>query len=172
VARPRRWTDQQREQALRLYVEFGPTEASKQTGIHKSEITKWAKARGIATVANDRTREATETIAARWHLKQERLIEGLLDVALDALERPNQPHVVYVGRDRREVTYPTAPPAAFLAYVTAVEKAVKTLARLAEKSAARTEQARGDATTDAEYAALRAAMEQEMARRGETKLGK
>ncbi len=91
-----------------------------------------------------------------------------MDVALDALERRNQPHVEHVGRAGREVTYPEAPPAAFLAYVTAVEKAVKTLARLAEKSATRTEQAGGDATTDAEYAALRAAMEQEMARRGQT----
>jgi hypothetical protein len=59
-----------------------------------------------------------------------------------------------------------APPAAFLAYATAIERIVKTLAVIAEKSATRTEQVGSVATTDAERAALRAAMEQELARRG------
>ncbi|MGO9181096.1 MAG: hypothetical protein ACLQBX_11480 [Candidatus Limnocylindrales bacterium] len=166
MVRPRIYSDEQIEQAKHLYVEFGPQEASRQTGISAAWITKKSKEAGLSTVHKENLKYATETAAERWHLKQERLIDGLLDMVLDALERRNQPHVMYVGRARRRVTYPKAPPAVFLAYATVIEKNVKTLARLAEKSAARTEQAGGDTTTDAEYAALRAAMLQEMARRG------
>ena len=166
MGRPRIYSDELIEQAKHLYVEVGPTEASRQTGISAAWITKKSKAAGLSTVHKENLRDATETAAARWHLKRQRLIDGLLDMVLDALERLNQPHVMYFGRARREVTYPKAPPAAFLSYATIIERGVRTLAVLAEKSAARTEQAGGDATTAAEYAALRAAMQQEMARRG------
>ena len=165
MTRYRSYTNEQREQALHLLIEFDYDTVVEKTGIPRTTINYWARKKRIRTEQSLRTKNATEAAAERWHLKQERLIDGLMDVALDAVERRNQPHVEHVGQAGREVTYPKAPPAAFLAYVTIIEKAVRTLARLAEKSAARTEQAGGVTTTDAEYAALRAAMLQEMARR-------
>jgi hypothetical protein len=149
-------------------VEHGPSIASAQTGISKQNISKWAKEKGLLTVNKARTKEATETIAERWHLKQELIIDGIADVILDALHRTSEPHKAYVGQAGREVTYDKAPPAAFLSYVTAVEKGIKTLAILANGgSATRTEQVSAYvATNDVERAALRAALEQELARRG------
>jgi len=166
LARPRKWTEEQREQALRLYVEMGPTEASKVTGIPKQYIARWGKAKGLVTVTNERTRAATETIAERWRLKQQVIIEGLADMIIDALARRNQPHVEYVGQAGNKVTFSKAPPAAFLAYATAIEKNVRTLSVMAGKSGHGAEQVTNKAPfSDEERALLRAAIEWDLARR-------
>jgi len=135
VGRPRKWSAAERETALRLYVEMGPTEAAKVTGIDKSLITRWAQARGLTlgTVAKAaRTAAATEAIAARRRLKRLQAMEEIADAVLDALRQTNEPHVEYVGQAGRKVMYPKAPPSALLAYATTIEKNIGTLQKLAE----------------------------------------
>ena len=109
VGRPRIYSDEQIEQAKHLYVEFGPQEASRQTGISAAWITKKAKAAGLSTVHKENLQNATETAAERWHLKQERLIEGIIDMALDALYRaePASQGLCRAGRARDHLRHGT-----------------------------------------------------------------
>lgn len=43
----REYTEEQKAKALRLYVEVGPCEAARRTGIPKASIIRWAKAAGF-----------------------------------------------------------------------------------------------------------------------------
>lgn len=63
------WSDEVRDEALRLYADHGPTEASRMLGPDgptKSCITKWAKTEGVETLRNERTAEATVAMQATW----------------------------------------------------------------------------------------------------------
>lgn len=53
------YTDEQRAEALALYREHGPTEASRRCGIPPRTITRWATKAGVAT-------EVTAKTAAAW----------------------------------------------------------------------------------------------------------
>jgi hypothetical protein len=65
VARPRKFTEAQWAEAMRLYVTDGPTAAAVRTGIDKGNLTRRAKTLGLTTVVIASTREATEAVAAR-----------------------------------------------------------------------------------------------------------
>jgi transposase-like protein len=58
----RKYTKQQRDEALAIYKEQGTAAASKQTGIPKSTIDNWRKADGIGTIRNKKTEQATKAI--------------------------------------------------------------------------------------------------------------
>lgn len=56
----RTYTDDQREEALHLYELEGPTAVEKKLGIPKNTVARWANARGLRTVRNQKTGEATK----------------------------------------------------------------------------------------------------------------
>lgn len=63
----RRYTDEQRAEALRLVEGQGTAHAHKVTGVPKPTLTRWAKAAGLDTgeAARRRTAAATEAVRAR-----------------------------------------------------------------------------------------------------------
>lgn len=58
--RRKTYTDQEKAEALKLYETDGPTAVQKAMGINKGTVSRWAKERGIATVATSKTAAATE----------------------------------------------------------------------------------------------------------------
>lgn len=60
MPRKSQYTDQQIEEAKKLYEEVGPSEASRRTGINKSTIASWARRSDLQTDAPTNLRAATE----------------------------------------------------------------------------------------------------------------
>lgn len=89
VAR-RRYTDEQRAEALELYAEQGPTAVQAAMGIPKATVTNWAKAAGIGTVRNAKTAAATEARTLDLASRRVVLAEKLQTVAEVATERELQ----------------------------------------------------------------------------------
>lgn len=85
------WTDAERHRALELYVEHGPTEASRQTGIPKGTIGSWAGQAGLRTVHPEKLAAALGvqrlTLAQRRATLAERLYAEA-DALLDQLWEP------------------------------------------------------------------------------------
>lgn len=72
TSRPKRkrreYSDDQKQQALELYENEGPTAVYQQLNIPKSTVRSWARAAGVRTVRNKKTEDATrarEVDAAR-----------------------------------------------------------------------------------------------------------
>jgi hypothetical protein len=85
------YTDEQRQEALRLYVEVGPSEAGRQLHIPAVTITSWARA-GIQSEAPAATRAAVEMARLTRIQKREQLIDGMHETALDLFARGCEPH--------------------------------------------------------------------------------
>ncbi len=132
------YTEDQRDEACLVYVEHGPSETQRRTGIPTSTLHDWAQQRGIRTVRNQKTAEATEAAALDARAKRVSLRCLLLDQALSALERMDEPHTEYVGREA--VTWEKAPAHAMKNYAMTAGILIDKL-RLEEGSVtARTEQ--------------------------------
>lgn len=56
----RRYSDDEKAEALRIYRDEGTTAAAKKTGIPKPTISSWARRGGMHTVRNQKTAAATE----------------------------------------------------------------------------------------------------------------
>ncbi|KUM31876.1 hypothetical protein AQ436_01810 [Arthrobacter sp. EpRS66] len=85
----RRYTDDEREAALKLYETDGPTVVEKQLGIPKGTVTEWASKRGIRTVRNERTAHAVEAVQVDNKLRRQNIAARLYSQAettLDVLE--------------------------------------------------------------------------------------
>lgn len=55
------YTTDQKNRAIAIYREHGPSEAARRCGVHKSTVTRWAQAAGVkTTVVQSRTAAATE----------------------------------------------------------------------------------------------------------------
>lgn len=103
------YSEDQRAEAIALYVEHGPTEASRRLNIPKGTITRWAKRAGAETVSPANTRAATEAATAKAGQRRAELRQLLLEKALDALRRMDAPHKDYRGKDADEVWWDKAP---------------------------------------------------------------
>lgn len=79
------YTDEQREEALKVYAEVGPSEAERQTGINKKTITSWAKRVGLKTSVAHNMAEAVEASRLKREQKKELLIDEMLDEARNAV---------------------------------------------------------------------------------------
>lgn len=112
------YTDEQKAEAVRLYVEIGPDEAATRVGCDRRTIYRWLGR--YATFVADEKKEATrlETVA-RHQAKRDEVRELLLDQTLDALHRMKEPHIDYRGKDSDRVEWETAPAGAFKDYATA-----------------------------------------------------
>lgn len=101
----RAYTDEKKAEALRIYEEHGPTAAQKQTGIHKATVSKWAKAAGVATVATENTRKATEAAQVNNAERRAKLVErlyGLAEASVELVEKPAEYQTILKGDMGRE----------------------------------------------------------------------
>jgi len=79
--------DQKRE-ALELYRQVGPAEASRRTGIKSATIRSWAHRNGEAgSEGAEQTRAATETARLSWAQRRAELTDDTGAVAAQMLER-------------------------------------------------------------------------------------
>lgn len=100
-----RYTPEQRTEALKLYEAEGPSAVEKKLGIPKGTVTGWAKAQGVGTVRNERTREATEAAQEDNKLRRQRIIRKMYDRAefvADRLSAPVFKALVPVAPGRQE----------------------------------------------------------------------
>lgn len=75
----RAYTPEQKTEALQLYVDHGPAEASRSTGIPAKTIASWAGRSGMQTDAASNTEHATRTAAASIATRKAALAQALLD---------------------------------------------------------------------------------------------
>jgi transposase-like protein len=76
-----------RARALALYADRGGAEAARQTGIPNGTIRSWAHRDGIAAVASQKTRAATEASRLRWEERRLELAHRVGEQAEEALDR-------------------------------------------------------------------------------------
>lgn len=60
------WSPEQRTEALELYTDHGPAEASRRTGIPAKTIASWARRSGVQTEAPAKTAAAVEARKQQW----------------------------------------------------------------------------------------------------------
>lgn len=116
----RTFTDEEKSEALLLYVDKGPAEAARQTGISPLTISSWAKRSGLHTNAVVKTKEATAALMAKQAEMRAELRVRMLHKALELLDRMDAPHVEFKGKDANQVAYPVAPAAAVQNYATSI----------------------------------------------------
>jgi hypothetical protein len=86
------YTAEQRTEALKLYAEAGPAEASRRTGIKRATISKWASRNGVSSDRADRTRKATEAARqsyAEGRARRSAALAGEADALIDRLREAN-----------------------------------------------------------------------------------
>lgn len=130
----RKYTDEQRTQALELYKTEGPTAAGKKLGIPKETIMRWAKTTGTHTVRNQVTREAVEAKVVDGKLRRQNITHRLYAQAekiLDELEGEKFRTLIKgtQGRDK-DVTLEFVPPNDRRTLVQTVNTAMATTAKL------------------------------------------
>lgn len=81
MAAPRKYTDKQREEALRLFEVEGPTAVTKKLGIPKGTVAQWAKQTGSQTVRNERTAHAVEAVIVDNKLRRQNIAARLYSQA-------------------------------------------------------------------------------------------
>lgn len=119
----REYSEEEKAAALALYQSVGLADAWRQTGIPKPTIASWARRGGLPhTDAASTTREATIAASARADQLRAELRLGLLEHAVDLLQRIDSPHVEFKNsaKEIREVVYPLPPAAAVQNYATSV----------------------------------------------------
>lgn len=113
-----RYDDDQKREAVELALEYGKAEAARRTGISAGTIGSWCSREGLATVATERTKAATEAAKDRREQKREQLRTLLIEKAVDLVERMDEPHIDFRGKDANQVTFPKAPAQACQHYAT------------------------------------------------------
>jgi hypothetical protein len=76
-----------RTQALALYVDRGGAEAARETGVPAPTIRSWASREGVATVACQKKRAATDAARLRWEERRLELAHRVGQQAEEALGR-------------------------------------------------------------------------------------
>lgn len=115
----RTYTNEEKAEALALYAAEGPTAVQRHLGIAKATVSNWARANDVRTVRNERTAAATEAIRLDREQTRERLRDEMLRRALDLLDRMDQEHIDFRGKDAKRVTYPKPSASGCQAYATA-----------------------------------------------------
>lgn len=95
------YTDEQKAEALRIYVEQGPTAASQAIGANKGTITRWAKNAGLRTNVTPNTQAATAAASAQAKQRRTELAMLLLEDAHKLRQQLWQPATVHAfgGKD-------------------------------------------------------------------------
>lgn len=77
----RRYTKAEKDKAVDLYEEIGPTRAAARLGIPSPTISRWAKARGVSTNTISLTSTATESRQRQLKQRRMELADQLLEDA-------------------------------------------------------------------------------------------
>lgn len=99
------YTDAQRADTIAAYIEHGPREAARRTGIPARTITRWAAAAGVSTEATAKTTAATQAAAATLERRKQATVDRFVTEVNAFLDRLYQPTVekrvvvVSLGRD-------------------------------------------------------------------------
>jgi transposase-like protein len=127
ASKRRTYSADQRTQALALYTELGPTEASRQTKIPARTISTWAKRAGLKTKVVATTAAATDAAKAKAALTREELRGELIEKTLQILRRMDAEHIDFkvVGQGEgvgaiEKVTYPLPTPSGVREYAVTV----------------------------------------------------
>jgi hypothetical protein len=115
-----KYTTAEKKRALDLYVLYGPCRASRETGIPKGTITRWAIAAKLESKATQQTEAATKAQQAVNAAKRAKIMGRLLDEALYCMDAIHNPHVEFKGQGALPVTYPVAPASAVQNYATSL----------------------------------------------------
>jgi transposase-like protein len=118
--RRRRYTEAEKQAALSLNRDKGPSHVERVLGIPKGTVSAWAKQAGIPTVRNEKTAAATEAAAVDAARLRADLRVKLLVKAHDLLDRMDEEHVDFRGTTAYKVTFPKAPAGAVQNYATSV----------------------------------------------------
>lgn len=84
------WPADIRERALALYVEHGPAEASRQTGVPIGTVAAWAHRKGVQSNAPDTLARAREALKLTREVRVAQLAEDLLVIAQERAKRLRQ----------------------------------------------------------------------------------
>jgi transposase len=117
---PMTYSDKQKSEALKLYVELGTAEASRRTKVNPRTLKHWVQAAGLSQARAEKTETAREALAKERGEKRERLRNLLLDKAIDLINRMDEPHKDFRGKDADEVWWDKAPAGAVQNYATSV----------------------------------------------------
>jgi transposase-like protein len=88
----RKYTDEQRAEALALYAEVGPAKAARQLGIRAGTLRQWAVRAGV-TGHDPRTRLATEAAKTKWAARRDDLANqagAAAQIVLEAMVKAAQ----------------------------------------------------------------------------------
>lgn len=110
------YTAEQKAEAVRLYLEHGATHAAEQVGCTRRQVYRWLGSHGVS--AKKPEERHAETLA-RHQAKREALRELLLDKAADLIQRMDDPHYDYRGKDASKVHFDKATSGDVRAYATA-----------------------------------------------------
>ena len=107
---PMKYTDEQRAEALVLYVEHGTAEASRRTDIPRRTIRHWANHEGLAAARDLVLTEGGERLAKTYKVMRAEARVLMVEKITDLLERMDQPHVEFkvAGNEIHEVTHQIA----------------------------------------------------------------
>ncbi len=83
----RNYTEKARADALRLYVEHGPAEASRRTGIPAATIRKWAEQAGRASTRSQSAAVACRAARLTWAQRRAEVAVRAGEAAGEFLER-------------------------------------------------------------------------------------
>ena len=113
-----RYTDEQRAEALALYIDHGAAQTSRQLDIPARTIRRWANDAGLAAARDKTLTEATAKLQANAERMRAEVRVRLMEIVLDAFDRMTQEHVDYRGKDAVRVTWEQAPSGDMKNYMT------------------------------------------------------
>lgn len=102
------YTDEQKTDAVDLYIEHGAAEASRRTGINKRSISRWANAADVSADRDKNLIDAAERLTKQSTAQRAAIRVDLLDRVADVLKRMDEPHIDFRGKDATQVEWPTA----------------------------------------------------------------
>lgn len=119
----RTYSKEQKAEALAACAEWGIYRASKELGIPKSTVGRWAKESGVGTSRIEKLEAAHEASEAKIAVMRAHLKERLLARAVDLEARMDEEHIDFKSAGPAgpmEVTYPKATAQACQQYATAI----------------------------------------------------
>lgn len=99
-----RYTAEQKAKGLKLYETEGPTAAARQIGCSPRTIRDWAKTAGVSKARSKNLEAAASMFAAERAAVRVKLMSKIGDM----LDRMDQPHYDYRGKNVEKVTWETA----------------------------------------------------------------
>lgn len=114
------YTADQKQEALDLYQQIGARATAEQLDIPPRTVRHWATLAGLAKAREQNLEDGARMLAAVHQAKREEIRVRLMDLILDAMDRTDQKHIDYRGKDVVQVEWETAPAEAFKAYAVAI----------------------------------------------------